>query len=182
MEPIGGSPRVGRNSRTRHLPVGGQLIIPPPVRRVQTRDYLPASIKNWATNIIDFLPERDHLQVLTSSIVLGYQEAMHNQVLITNTADAAVFPMVQRATLVDDLSVINLLPQYVSGANVGTDENNFIVIGPYNALYAKGETDPIENHKFADQLYVNNYDFLASHTIICQVRVRFFLDTGGSGS
>lgn len=180
MEPLGQPTKP--NKRIIRLPQAPPLMIEVEPRRIRPRDFTPTSVKDWATNVIGFLPERDHTQIVSSSIVLGYQEAMHNQVLVTNGAGSTVFPLIQRATLVDDLSIINLLPQYTSGANVGIDENNFIVIGPYNALYAKGETNPIANNKFADQLYVNNYDFLANHTIICQVRVRFFLDTGGSGS
>jgi hypothetical protein len=181
VKPLGESERPSK--RIIQLPKGNPLIVPPEPRRLRPRDYTPTSVKNWATNIIDFLPERDSEQILQSSISLAYTEAMHNQVLITNNAGATVFPLFQRATLVDDLSISNLLPQYTSGANVGIDETDFVVIGPYNALYAKTETDPIANNQFADQLYVLNVDATpATHVIICQIRVRFFLDTGGSGS
>lgn len=180
MKPLGQPDRP--NKRLIQLPTASPLVILPEPRRTRTRDYTPKSVKNWAANVIGFLPERDSFIVVTSSITLGYQEAMHNQILITNSVGATVFPLIQRATLVDDTQITSLLPQYTSGADVGANENDFIVIGPYNALYAKGETTPIANNKFADQLYVNNYDFLANHTIIVQARIRFYLDTGGSGS
>lgn len=181
MLPLGQPDRPNRH--TILLPQAAPMVLIPEPRRIRTRDYTPKSLKNWAANVIDFLPDRDHIRVVQSSIVINFQEAMHNQVLVTNNSGATVFPLIQRATLVDGFNIANLLPQYTSGANVGIDETNFVVIGPYNALYAKDETDPIGNNKFADQLYVLNVDATpATHVVVCQARVRFFLDTGGSGS
>lgn len=182
-QPLGGFPSA-RDERKRgisRMPAAEPIMVPVPTRRTQTRDLLPSSVKSWATNILEFLPERDHIQVFESSITLAYLEAMHNQVLLTNQSGSTPFPFMQRGTFVDIPAIENLLPQYASGTDVGIDEADFIVIGPYNALYIKDETDPINNNQFADQLYVRNNDAGGDHTIICQVRVRFFLDQGGKG-
>lgn len=145
-----------------------------PVRN-GSRDPLPSSIKARNVDLIQILPT--NLSALVSSISLAAGEAVHNQILVTNNVGGKMFMLPERAQFENTETINQLIPQYVSGADVGVNEANYQVIGPYNAILAKTETSPIAINKMANQLYIRNNSG-GTVTIILWARVRFLSASG----
>jgi hypothetical protein len=147
------------------------------MERALRRTYRPVSVGPGKSYLVEANPVYSE-DVLISSISLNDGQAVHNQVLLTATFGGLILPFFMRATFVNDTTTPNLLPQYVSGADVGIDEADFQVIGPYNAIFPKTRTTPLEDNEAVNQLYVRNNSG-GTVTIILYVKTRFIINAGG---
>lgn len=149
------------------------LIVPPEPRRIRTRDHMPQTTKTQAIALITRSPSVD--DVFSGSIDLANGEAMHNQILLISNVGGILLAIFQRVTFINSSTVNNMLPQYTSGANVGINESDYQVIGPYLALIKKSALNVIADDEVADQLFVKNNSG-GTQTVIVWARLRHILD------